>query len=54
MPRVPAIEDLFTIEPPPAARIGAIAFLTPHHVPTRLTWSMRSSPSSDSFSIEPT
>src|SRR5262249_33972574 len=36
MPRNPAIDEMLTIEPPPAARIGSTTLVIPHHVPVTL------------------
>ena len=44
-PTKPSIEEMFTIEPRPAARIGAMADLTPSQVPLRFTLITRSNSS---------
>ncbi len=39
---MPAIEEMFTIEPPPARRMAGIACLVPRNTPlalTAITWS---------------
>jgi hypothetical protein len=49
---MPATDEMFTIEPPPARRIAGMAYLVPRNTPLALTAITRSHSSAVRSSIE--